>query len=863
MPSPRSGRARRELPTAPDRGSGSEHFAPPPPVTPRIVGGDPAPVGRYPYLASLSLLDHPTSTSSAPEHKCTGSLIAPDIVLTGAHCLRHFDVIEIGRYDISDLTISPLNGDFERFWAEERVPHPRYVDLDDEFAYDVAVVKLYGVSDAATVELNRDPDVPSDADADPSPSVHAMGWGVLAHDSDVTSDVPLDVELSYVPNDVCAAAEGELENGQFLSFEDFVVPSMMCTRDVGEGACQGDSGGPLVIASEELRGQYPEEFDGTVVVELEPVTGWMVGADSVAFQGACGLFLFEATLEDGSRGIACDITEQVWTDPVLQLTVQLSGTFDPPPAEGGHSWVGYNLAARAAEAFGNAPDEFLFDYLMFWDPNVTFFDDVERVAASVPPPSDRLRQRRRRGRRAQEESNTTAGDADDVPRDLQVGVVAFGYECGHEDFPGIYTRVSSVMDFIEETVCELSGYVPDDFDCSQYGGPTKVPSPTTGNETVTLSVELEMGWYPPFAGFLVDGADDGKVHAYYQPGSFADVVSGNALAYVQVPRDGRYRFVHLSTRPRLTDGLVFRVNLTSDDGGDDQVLLEGVTIEDAFDAQVYFEVGSPPAKEPTVPSPTAAPTSSNDLGPFVTLVLSFDGFPEDTGWAVRLKRLGQEDEGGELTWTAVSKADTSDVIDYRRVGHYEDVDPVSAPTLTERIYLPPPPDGVDDVEYELKVYDAGKDGMCCDAGEGFYRLYFGPAPFEEGGEKGRLLLEGGDFESSDAQTFLASDANMPTESPTAAPTGESSSAPTTTAAPTEATLAATSTPTISSSQAPTTDALASSPPTVSAGPTAFPTFGTGSPVTGVDTRSGAFATKGSWNVAASVAAAAAAAALLC
>ena len=45
----------------------------------RIVGGDPAPAGRYPYIVGMLF-----SVESTPF--CGGTLIAPTVVLTAAHC---------------------------------------------------------------------------------------------------------------------------------------------------------------------------------------------------------------------------------------------------------------------------------------------------------------------------------------------------------------------------------------------------------------------------------------------------------------------------------------------------------------------------------------------------------------------------------------------------------------------------------------------------------------------------------------------------------------------------------------------------------------------------------------------------------
>ncbi|GBO15778.1 hypothetical protein AVEN_129881-1, partial [Araneus ventricosus] len=37
---------------------------------------------------------------------------------------------------------------------------------------------------------------------------------------------------------------------------------------------------------------------------------------------------------------------------------------------------------------------------------------------------------------------------------IQVGIVSFGFQCGAEDYPGVYTRVSAYMRWISRILSE-------------------------------------------------------------------------------------------------------------------------------------------------------------------------------------------------------------------------------------------------------------------------------------------------------------------------------------------------------------------------------------------------------------------------
>lgn len=80
---------------------------------PRIVNGENAQLGRYPYLVSLR-------SGKTGRHMCGGSLVAPDIVLTAAHCNGSI-AVWIGVYSQS---ADPAINNYEIIDVEKEIQHP-------------------------------------------------------------------------------------------------------------------------------------------------------------------------------------------------------------------------------------------------------------------------------------------------------------------------------------------------------------------------------------------------------------------------------------------------------------------------------------------------------------------------------------------------------------------------------------------------------------------------------------------------------------------------------------------------------------------------------------------------------------------
>lgn len=201
----------------------------------RIINGSDAKKGRYSYIVSLTLKGN---------HVCGGTLIAPDMILSAAHCSDFIDGASIGRHNVDDEMEV-----FEKFVFEKVINHPKFNqdENDGSLDYDFLLLKLYGQSQFPTAKLNSNPNIPKDV----GDSLTVAGWGVINEEKKTTASVLQHVEVKYITNKQCEAIEGFLPGHlQLISQKGIISDAMMCAKDKDEDACQGDSGGPLVILGE-------------------------------------------------------------------------------------------------------------------------------------------------------------------------------------------------------------------------------------------------------------------------------------------------------------------------------------------------------------------------------------------------------------------------------------------------------------------------------------------------------------------------------------------------------------------------------------------------------------------------------------
>ncbi|WP_369600449.1 serine protease [Hahella sp. SMD15-11] len=196
-----------------------DNFVPP---AGKIVGGNQASPGEFPFMVSLQING---------SHVCGGSVISSRWILTAAHCAVEFNTKNttavVGAHRLSSSPGST------RLNIDKIVVHPKYGKVSNENAYDIALLRTSQAIPSAYSPIL----IGEQKDTKPGTLTTVAGWGATK-EGGWASDVLMKVDVPLVSLSACRASYGN-------DIEDHNVCAGLPKG--GKDSCQGDSGGPLFV----------------------------------------------------------------------------------------------------------------------------------------------------------------------------------------------------------------------------------------------------------------------------------------------------------------------------------------------------------------------------------------------------------------------------------------------------------------------------------------------------------------------------------------------------------------------------------------------------------------------------------------
>lgn len=195
----------------------------------KIVGGQPAPIGAYPWQVSLVVAG---IADPVDGHFCGGSIYNARWIITAAHCVPG---LKPGDLHVVAGT-NHLKPGVHRANVQRILSNKRYAAATHD--QDIALLELRDpLPLGQAVKAISLVDGPGDAGLGENTRLVVTGWGVTQQGGDVVRELH-HVGVDYVPRSTCRDP---------LSYGEAITDNMLCAgfKEGGKDSCQGDSGGPL------------------------------------------------------------------------------------------------------------------------------------------------------------------------------------------------------------------------------------------------------------------------------------------------------------------------------------------------------------------------------------------------------------------------------------------------------------------------------------------------------------------------------------------------------------------------------------------------------------------------------------------
>jgi hypothetical protein len=253
--------------------------------------------GEWPHMCAVLRVDT-VSGQEVDLYQCGGSLVAPGVILTAAHCVE--------RYKDQAASLKVRCGEWNTQNETEPMPHQdrdvELVKVHPEYFGGALFNDVALVFTKQEFVLSQHIDtvcLPQPGESFETESCFATGWGKDKFGSSGEYQVVLkEVDIPVVEKDYCQESLRNTRLGKRFKLDD----SFLCAGgEAGKDTCRGDGGSPLVC---------PSKYDSSSYVQAG-VVAWGIG---------CG--------EDGTPGVYADVSKAVcWMDYAVSCYYGLSTSY--------------------------------------------------------------------------------------------------------------------------------------------------------------------------------------------------------------------------------------------------------------------------------------------------------------------------------------------------------------------------------------------------------------------------------------------------------------------------------------------------------------------------------------------------------